>query len=113
VSRVPTFQEIGGRIRDAREKRSLSQNDLAHVLGVTRPVVTKIEKGSKATNSVELRKIADFLGASVEDLTAPVQDESLAARFRSSSDDAAFLESVSRVEELVKDMLAQVKLRER
>jgi transcriptional regulator with XRE-family HTH domain len=113
VSRTPTFEEIGARIRVEREKRGLSQQDLAGVLGVTRPVVTKIESGTKAINSVELRKIADYLGVSVDELTAPVEDRSLAVRFRKSTESEAFIERVSAIERLVRDMLIQVKLRER
>jgi transcriptional regulator with XRE-family HTH domain len=111
VSRAPTFREIGERIRETRTKRGLSQNDLAEAIGVTRPVVTKIENGAKATNSVEIRKIADYLGVSVEELTASIQDESLAMRFRKSSDSQAFLDSVLEIEKLVKAMLAQVRLK--
>lgn len=113
MSRAPTFAEIGGRIRVLREGRGLSQADLALVLGVSRPVVTKIEKGGKAINSVEVRKLADFLGVSVDELTRAVEEESLVARFREQKQDPKFLESVLAIEEMVRDMVAQVALKEK
>ncbi|MBC7324243.1 MAG: helix-turn-helix transcriptional regulator [Moorella sp. (in: Bacteria)] len=35
---MPSFPEIGERIRFLREKRGLTQEDLADALGVSRPV---------------------------------------------------------------------------
>ncbi len=75
--RAPTFEEIGARVRSRREEKGLSQADLAKAVGVSRPVITKIEAGGKAINSVELRRIADVLGVSIEDLTRSVNDGGL------------------------------------
>ena len=109
--RAATFAEIGARIRALREEKGFSQNDLAKALGVSRPVITKIENGNKAINSVEIRQIADFLGGSVEELTKPVNDEGLVALFREQRQDARFLESVALIESLARDLIGQMKLR--
>jgi transcriptional regulator with XRE-family HTH domain len=109
--RSPTFEEIGARIRACREEKGLSQSSLAKALGISRPVVTKIEKGGKAINSVEIRGIADFLDTSVDDLTRSVNDKGLVALFREQKQDAGFLESVSVIEDLARDLIGQMRLK--
>ncbi len=109
--RAPTFEEIGARIRARREEEGLSQSDLARAVGISRPVITKIEAGGKAINSVELRRISDALGASIDELTRPVNDRDLVALFREQKHDARFLESVALVEDIAKTMLGQTRLR--
>jgi transcriptional regulator with XRE-family HTH domain len=112
MARLPTFAEIGERIRALRQEGGYDQADLAETLQVSRPVITKIEGGKKAVNSLELRKIADFLGVSVDELTRPVEEEeTLVARFRAGKDDPAFLEAVGQIEGIMKMMIAQLQLR--
>jgi transcriptional regulator with XRE-family HTH domain len=111
VSRLPTFAEIGERIRALRLEKGYDQADLAAVLHVSRPVVTKIESGKKAVNSIELRGIADFLGVSVDELTRPVEDETLVARFRAGEEDPKFLEAVGQIEGIMRMMTVQLQLR--
>ncbi|GEA15456.1 hypothetical protein E308F_17000 [Moorella sp. E308F] len=111
--RAPSFSEIGQRIKDLREKKGVSQKDLAKVLQVSRPVVTKIESGKKAITSVELRIIADYLGTTTDILTEPVQEENLIARFRAtgSEEDPEFLGAVNKIENLIREIIGQLKLR--
>lgn len=111
MARVPTFIEIGERIRAIREAKDFNQDDLAVVLSVTRPVVSKIENGKKAINSIELRKICDFLNVSIEDLTKPVEEEELVARFRNGSNEGKFIEAVNEIDVIFRDMIAQLDLR--
>ncbi len=111
MPRLPTFAEIGERIRALRQARGYDQGDLAETLQASRPVVTKIEGGKKAVNSLEIRKIADFLGVSVDELTRPVEEETLVARFRAGREDPAFLEAVGQIEDIMKMMIAQLQLR--
>ena len=69
-------------------------------------VVTKIESGTKAINSVELRKIADYLACRLM-AHAPAEDRS-AVRFRRALSELS--ERVSAIERLVRDMLIQLVL---
>jgi transcriptional regulator with XRE-family HTH domain len=108
---LPTFAEIGERIRALRQDGGYDQADLAEKLQVSRPVITKIESGKKAVNSIELRGIADFLGVTVDELTRPVEDETLVARFRAGRDDPEFLEAVDQIEGIIKTMIPQLQLR--
>lgn len=68
---------IGSRIRDARERRGISQQTVADVLGTPRTAITGIEAGTRNVSTLELTKLgalfnlppAAFLGESdVSDL---------------------------------------------
>ena len=111
VSRVPTFKEIGQRIREIRLSKGFDQADLSEALGVSRPVATKIENGKKAINTLEIIKIADLLGVTVDELTKPVEEEALVAKFRQGYDDPSFYNAVNCIEEIFKSMVAQIHLR--
>ncbi|HEY8363194.1 MAG TPA: helix-turn-helix transcriptional regulator [Tissierellaceae bacterium] len=113
IERAPTFAEIGRRIKAYREKLGYTQEDLARVLKVSRPVVTKIESGKKAINALELKKISDILGINVNDLLKPVKEESIVAFFREGKDDEQFYEAVKEIENIFNAIIAQIELRER
>lgn len=114
VGRMPTFGEIGERIRAAREAEGYSQDDVAKHLGISRPVVTKIETGKKAVNGIELRKIAEFLEVTIDFLTEPLEeDNGLVALFREGENDEEFVIAVEKIEQVFLQMLGQIKLRSR
>ena len=75
--------ELGLRLRQARDYVGLSQDDVASVLGVSRPAVTLIESGARKVEAIELSKLATLYGTTVEYLltgqkTVTVEDEKLA-----------------------------------
>jgi len=49
---------MGDRLRQAREYMGLSQDDVASVLGLSRPSVTNIELGSRKVEALELNKLS-------------------------------------------------------
>ncbi len=109
---APTFAQIGARIREIRESKSITQKQLSEALQVTRPVITKIESGNKAVNAVELKIIADALGTTIDVFMSVPTEESLVARFRAKGDnDREFLEAVNQVEGLFRDILGQLRIR--
>lgn len=114
MARLPSFSEIGGRVKSLREQKGLSQGQLAALIDVSRPVVTKIEGGKKAINSLELRRIADVLGVSVDELTCPVneEEETLMGRFRArqNGEDPILAASIEKIEGIFKEILGQVRL---
>lgn len=57
---------IGDRIKDARKDRSLSQVDLAKLVGVTQPAVANWESGIHDPRRLMLAKIADALNVSAD-----------------------------------------------
>jgi len=110
--RVPTFEEIGARIKVLREERGMSQEQLAHEMDISRPVVTKIEGGKKAINSLELRQIADVLRVTTDVLTEPVvEEDTLVGRFRATQgNEEELIKSVTQIEFVFKEILGQVKI---
>jgi transcriptional regulator with XRE-family HTH domain len=75
--------ELGQRLRQAREYVGLSQDDVASVLGVSRPAITLIEAGGRKVEAIELNKLATLFGTTVEYLltgqkSVTVEDEKLA-----------------------------------
>lgn len=74
--------ELGVRLRRARDYVGLSQDDVASVLGLSRPAITLIESGVRKVEAIELSKLATLYGTTVESLltgeSANVEDEKLA-----------------------------------
>lgn len=112
MSRPPTYAEIGERIRRLREQHRLTQDELAQAIEVSRPVMSKIEAGKKALSSLELRRIADRLGTSTDDLTRPVDEESLSGRFRARGEisEEELEGCLPGIERLVGEVLGQVRM---
>jgi Zn-dependent peptidase ImmA (M78 family)/transcriptional regulator with XRE-family HTH domain len=53
-----TAEELGRRLRDARETAALTQDDAATALGLTRGAIAQIEGGMRAPNSLQLVRLA-------------------------------------------------------
>jgi Zn-dependent peptidase ImmA (M78 family)/DNA-binding XRE family transcriptional regulator len=66
---------LGARIREARESRGLTQQQLSDRMGVARTTIVAIEKGERRLKPKELVELAGTLGRSVSELlqrSAPV-----------------------------------------
>lgn len=59
-------RQLGRRLREAREYLGISQEDVAAVLGIARPGVTHIEAGSRRVEALELQKLSELYGRSVQ-----------------------------------------------
>ena len=89
------FAQVGANIQKELDKKGLTQQNLADALGISKQVMNKIIKGSKAINVNELAKIASVLGTSTDALlTAPVTPVS--------ADNLSFMGSVRDEETLEK-----------
>lgn len=53
------------RLREARERRGVTQQDLARRLGVTQPFISKCERGERRIDVIELRDWCRALGISL------------------------------------------------
>lgn len=62
-----TREELGKRIRSARESLELTQEEVAEYLDVSRSRITKMEQGKSSVSSVELEKLAHYFGRSISD----------------------------------------------
>lgn len=62
------FAQVGANIRRALDSKGLTQQSLADRLGISKQVMNKIIKGSKAINVYELSQIAEVLNLSTDEL---------------------------------------------
>lgn len=65
-ARLTSWAEVGTRVAVARERSGFTQRALADRLGLNRSAITRIELGQRQVDALELAKIADVLGRSVE-----------------------------------------------
>lgn len=63
-----TAQEIGRRLRLARENAKIRQDEAAKVIGMSRPTLVSIEKGDRRVRIQELQALANHYGMSVNAL---------------------------------------------
>ncbi len=77
--------ELGRRIRQAREACSMTQEEVAERLGVSRPTVAQIELGNRAVSSLELDKLAYLFARDIREFLADefAENEIVRALFRS------------------------------
>lgn len=60
------------KIKELREKRKLSQTELAELSGVSRPTISRLESGEDVViNSRTLEKLSKALGVSIKTLFLP------------------------------------------
>lgn len=83
-----TQQELGTRIRAAREANRMTQDEVAKHLGVSRPTVVQIEAGNRSVSSLELVKLAYLFGRDIREFMAESfqEEDTLAALFRAQPD---------------------------
>ncbi len=77
-------QEMGRRLRAARESCGMTQEDVARRLGVSRPTVAQMELGNRAATSIELDKLAYLFGRDIREFVADSfeEEDALAVLFR-------------------------------
>ncbi len=61
-------QEFGRRVRSERKKKGLSQEALALACDLDRTYIGGIERGERNISLINMHKIADGLGVTLEDL---------------------------------------------
>jgi transcriptional regulator with XRE-family HTH domain len=66
IDRNGAEEQIGQRLRDARETLGITQEDAAAALSIPRTSVTAIEKGARNVTATELRKFSALYRRSVE-----------------------------------------------
>jgi transcriptional regulator with XRE-family HTH domain len=57
---------VGDRVREAREKRGLTQEKLAERTGLSKGFLSDVENGNSDISSENLLKVADALGANLD-----------------------------------------------
>lgn len=59
---------VNNTVYDVRKSKKVTQEDLAHAIGVTRQTIIAIEKGNYTPSVILALKIARFFGEPVEQL---------------------------------------------
>ena len=62
------------RLRMWRERRALTQQELANLAGITRVALVRIESGQAEPMAKTIRRLAKALNVQVEDLMGPLPD---------------------------------------
>lgn len=70
-------QTLGFELKKAREKRGLTQQDAAEMLGMARTTITAIEKGERRIKSSELIQLAEAYGGTVGDFVRPERPKAM------------------------------------
>lgn len=100
------FAQVGANIQKEIDLRGITQQKLADALGISKQVMNKIIKGSKAINVKELARIASILGTTTDKLLMadrePVSTESLS--FMESITDGAMLERVDLIRSAIDEI---------
>lgn len=60
---------IGARLKEAREYRGFSQEDVAKFLGISRSAISLIESGERGLDILELTKLAKLYECTIESIT--------------------------------------------
>lgn len=74
------------RAAQIRRQRGLTQSELADMIGVEQPTISRLEKGSDAVTLRLVKQVADALGVTVADLfldDRSVQEEAIISVYRS------------------------------
>lgn len=68
------FDTVGKNIIEVLMDKDINQNELADEIGVSKVVMSKIVKGQKAVNALEIRKIAEVLEVNIDRLVEGKED---------------------------------------
>src|SRR4051812_38757556 len=58
-------QQLGTRLKEAREYLELSQDEVAKALDLPRPAISMIENGQRKVDAIELKKLAEIYQRSI------------------------------------------------
>jgi Zn-dependent peptidase ImmA (M78 family)/DNA-binding XRE family transcriptional regulator len=106
------YRELGTRLKQARQKKGMTQADAAAILDVARTTLTAIEQGSRRIQAGELIKLSRAYGQQVSDFvrampeTIPFQVQFRGARFDDVKDSDQFQESIALFESYCQNYLA-------
>jgi Zn-dependent peptidase ImmA (M78 family)/transcriptional regulator with XRE-family HTH domain len=96
--------QLGNSLRAARERRSLSQQDVAHVLNLPRTAVTNIESGSREVSTLELTRLANLYHVSPASLLQASMGEDASVVLMRALKHASISDQVAQAIEDVRDL---------
>lgn len=91
-------------LKYARERRGLSQKEVAEGIGVAKSTYSLYESGNREPNVQTIKKIADFLNISADDLLGISEEpQTLAAHFEGEDFTEDEMDEIKRFAEFVKN----------
>ena len=102
------YETIGANLAILREKRGLTQDDVARYLNVSRPMISYYETAEREIPLLHLEKLADLYNIEVADLmesSTDVQKATVAFAFRAESLEPEDLKSIAEFQKVVKNYL--------
>ncbi|MBN8612713.1 MAG: helix-turn-helix transcriptional regulator [Deltaproteobacteria bacterium] len=67
-------KELGARLREAREYLSLSQEEVAKAVGLTRSAISLIETGGRGVDALELKRLAAVYQRPIGELSGDIAE---------------------------------------
>lgn len=64
------------RLKDVRESRNVTQEEIAQHIGVTQTYISRVEKGTKQISLDLASDVADYLGVSLDEIAGRQKPES-------------------------------------
>jgi transcriptional regulator with XRE-family HTH domain len=102
---------IGVRIKELRTKHQVSQEQMAEALCMTRQRYARLEKGQVDISYLLIKKIADYMGIPIREITSVEQENrELVTYFREKDSFSDVLDSVAKVQEILHCFHAHEKL---
>lgn len=77
------IRQLGGRLRDARLRREMTQADLAARVGVSVPTLAKLENGEPSTSLATMLRVLSVLGLS-DDIDLLAKEDALGRELQDS-----------------------------
>ncbi len=74
VQRSALHAQFGARLRDARVRRGMTQDDLAASSGLHRTYVGGVERGERNPSLANIARLAKAVGVSVGELTSGIEE---------------------------------------
>lgn len=97
-------EKFNENLKNAREKRGMSQREVAESIGVASSTYSLYESGNREPNLPTIRKIADILNVSANNLLGlETTPHTLAAHFNGEEFTAEELEEIKQFAEFVKN----------
>lgn len=100
------FSQVGANIQKKLDYKGMTQQSLADALGISKQVMNKIIKGSKAINVSELAQIAEVLNTSTDVLLTVENEPAMAdsLSFMGAVHDEATLERVNLIRSAIDEI---------
>ncbi len=110
---MPSINELGAKIRAAREEKAFSQSEVVEKLmgngiNMSRETLSKIENGNRNISAVELNTLCNILGIDINSLFN--EDDDLVTLFRKRNFSESTIDEIGKLQDMIKIFIYQKKI---